>query len=230
MKKLLLILLIILLPVVGYFSYALVNGARSCRQSVSSSLNELTVAKKLCEKQLATEYRSMKKCTEKMKGALLEDRAFMLNYFADKVRSSTAVRSVAKRYGTLFDFTHVALSDEAGYQFSRYGNSLTAGAKKPVITENGFRLAISDTLKESGSRIFITVENELLFSSLNEFADLLAVDILVMDKSKVVYTTLDSDVQNFGQKENGTVILNNEIYQEEHLQVSEQVVLYCLKK
>lgn len=230
MKKVLLILLMILLPIAGYFSYTLINGKKASDDAGASSLNELTVAKKLCEKQLASQYDTMKGYSAKMKRALLEDRSFMLDYFVDKARSSAAVRSVAKRYGNLFDVSHVSLADESGYPFSRFGTSVTHGAQKPVVSNKGICLVLHDTLKESGSRISIQMEEELLFSSLKEYAQLLEVDILVMDKSKAVYTTLDSEVQNFGQKDDGTVILNNEIYQEEHLQLSEQAVLYCLKK
>lgn len=229
MKKLLLVLLILLLPIVGYFSYGLINTKEDGPSKGGDSSKGLAVAKNLYDYTFKSAPVDLKSATSKMKRSLRDNREFMLDYFVDNARSSNTVRFIAKKYAGLFDLTHVVCSDTKGYQFSTFGKS-SEFSEGVQLTENGFVLSSLDTLIEGASRISIGVSKEIPFSELKKLAEILEVDLLVLDGSRSVYTTLGAEIQNFGQKENGTVILNNEIYEENHLSVTDNVVLYCLKK
>ncbi len=229
MKKALLVALFLLLPVVGYFSYALLNRCSSSDLNVASSSEGLAVAKNLYDFSFKRSLADLRGTTGKMKNSLRDNRAFMLDYFVDNARSSSSVRSIARNYGELFDLSKVQFSDAKGYQFSSFGPSGSV-AEGVALTTKGLSFSVLDTLKESGSRISIAVQEELLFSELKDMAQILEVELLVMDGSKAVYTTFGDEIQNFGPKEDGTVILNNEIYKADKLLITDDVRLYCLKK
>lgn len=229
MKKILLGALILFLPVIGYFSYSLINPVEKCGGKKGSSSEKLAIAKKLYSFNVKNETADLITCVDKIKKSLSDDRQFMLDFFVDNARSSATVRKSAGRYSALFGLSAASFSDEKGYRFSSTG---TSNGSKPglVVTETGLEISAKGELKEGGGKISLFISKEIPFSELKTLAELIGVELLILNGQKVVYTTFSEEIKNFGPKEDGTAILNDKIYNEDHSSITDSVVLYCLNK